>query len=76
MRLFRLLTSLDDELTPERCKIHLACWNDIEDPLDVYLAANFDHWQAEQNPKNLARAFVVSLIALSGLDRWRPSRGA
>ena len=70
MRLFRLLTSLDDEFTPERCQVHLACRNGAEDPLDVYLAGDFDHWQAEQNQKSFARAFVVSLIALRGLDRW------
>ena len=70
MQLFRLLTSLDDELTPERCKIHLACWNGIDDPLDVYLAGDFDAWQAGQHRKNFERAFVLSLIALPGPDRW------
>ena len=70
MQLFRLLASLDDQLTPERCKIHLACWNGTEDPLDVDLAGGFDDWQSWQGRKNFERDFVVSLIALPRFDRW------
>lgn len=70
MQLFRLLTSLDGELAPERCKVHLACWNGHEDPLDVYLAGEFDAWQSEQNHKNFERQFVLSLIALPHVGQW------
>jgi len=70
MQLFQLLASLDSELTPERCKLHLAGWNGSEDPLDVYLAGGFDDWQSWQNKKNFERDFVVSLIDLSGSNRW------
>ncbi len=70
MQLFQLLASLDSELAPERCKLHLAGWNGSEDPLDVYLAGEFDEWQSWQNEKNFERAFVVSLIDLSGSNRW------
>lgn len=37
MRLFQLLEVLDDQLRPKRCKAHMAVWNGIENPLDVYL---------------------------------------
>lgn len=70
MQLFQLLTSLDNEITPQRCKLHLACWNGREDPLDVYLAGRFDDWQAWQGKRNFERKFVVSLIAMPGSDRW------
>lgn len=62
--------ALDDELTPERCKIHLACWNGIEDPLDVYFAGNFDEWQRGAPRRNYERDLVLSLIALPQPDRW------
>ncbi len=45
MQLFQLLTLLDDQVLPERCKVRLAGCNGSEDPLDVYLAGNFEDWQ-------------------------------
>ena len=70
MHLFQLLSSLDPGIAPERCKIHLACWNGVEDPLDVYLAGDFDRWQMEQRNANFRRELVLSLIAFRGTDRW------
>lgn len=70
MHLFQLLNSLDDKLTPKRCKLHLACWNGKDDPLNVYLAGKFDEWQEWQNRKNFEREIVVSLIALPRSERW------
>ena len=37
MDLFTLLGTLDPEVTPDRCKLHLATWNGLHDPLDLYL---------------------------------------
>lgn len=64
MQLFQLLQTLDADLTPGRGKIHLACWNGLDDPLDVYLAGCFDEWQAIQAKQNFNREFVMSLIAM------------
>lgn len=70
MLLFQLLQTLDSDLTPRRCKIHLACWNGLDDPLDVYLAGKFDEWQAIQTKQNFGREFVVSLIAMPRPHHW------
>lgn len=70
MRLFQLLATLDPEVTPERCKIHLARWNGLVDALDVYLAGDFDEWQKGQNQRNFERPFVLSLVELGKAGRW------
>ena len=70
MRLFQLLQSVDPAVLPEHCKIHLAVWNGTEDPLDVYLAGDFDEWQRGQRRKNFERPLVVSLIGLSRPGHW------
>ncbi len=70
MHLFHLLQSCDATITPARCKLHLACWNGSEDPLDVYFAGGFEAWQASQTKKNFGRELVVSLIALPEPNRW------
>src|ERR1700756_1084634 len=70
MRLFQILQLLDDQVVPERCKVHLAGWNGKEDPLDEYLAGRFDDWQSWQTKKNFERPFVVSLIALPRAGDW------
>lgn len=68
--LFQLLGNLDPELSPTDCKVHLAVHNGKEDPLDVYVAGNFDRWQAWQNGPNFNRDRVVALIALPERDKW------
>lgn len=70
MRLLQLLQTLDPDLAQRRCKIHLACWNGQDDPLDVYLAGKFDEWQAIQTKQNFGREFVVSLIAMPRPHHW------
>ena len=42
MDLFTVLQALDEHVTPDRCKLHLAVWNGEFDPLDVYLEDGFD----------------------------------
>ncbi len=70
MKLFDLLTLLDPDVTPERCKLHLAKWDGRDDPLMVYLAGDFDAWQRRQKQRNFQRPLVVSLIALAQPARW------
>lgn len=61
---------LDNELVPDKCKLHFASWNGEEDPLDVFLAGNFDEWQSWQARKNFKLPYVVSLIALPKSSHW------
>lgn len=70
MRLFQLLLMLDDQITPERCKMHFAYSDGNDNPLDVYLAGGFDEWQSWQTKANFDREFVVSLIYLPQKGQW------
>ena len=55
MRTFDLITLLAPEVASSKTKIHLACWNGNEDPLDLLRIDTFDPWQASQNNKNFER---------------------
>lgn len=70
MRLFEILRLLDPAITPDRCKLHLAVWNGTDDPLDQYLAGQFDDWQNWQSKQNFNRDFVVPLIKLPQPSHW------
>lgn len=50
-------------------KVHLACWNGREHPLDVFLADQFQVWQEHQTRRNFPCKHVLSLIDL-GQSRW------
>lgn len=50
-------------------KVHLACWNGHEHPLDVFFAGNFKQWQEQQNKRNFQCAQIISLIDM-GQGRW------
>lgn len=69
MNLFDLFQLLDNEMVPQRSKLHLAVWDGVDNPLDVYLAGQFDEWQSRQSKQNFPRDFVISLIALSP-SKW------
>ena len=60
--MFDLLRTMNPNLNPAEAKLHLATWNGVEQPLDVYLAGNFNDWQRWQNAKNFERKFVITLI--------------
>ena len=62
MLMFDLLGIMNPNLNPAEAKLHLATSNGVEQPLDVYLAGNFNEWQRWQNAKNFERKFVISLI--------------
>jgi hypothetical protein len=70
MQVFSLVRLLTPTLRPEAAKIHLATWNGREDPLDVYLAGNFNEWQRWQSRRNFSRDYVISLIALPESNQW------
>lgn len=50
-------------------KVHLACWNGKEDPINQYYAGAFKEWQEEQTRKNFECAQVLSLIDI-GPGEW------
>ena len=70
MLLFDFLRAQDPAVAPGISKVHLACWNKVEEPLDVYLRGDFDRWQSWQSKPNFERPFVVSLIDLPEAHRW------
>lgn len=70
MRLFDLLQVVSPSLDPEECKLHLATWNGEENPIDVFLAGNFDEWQRWQTKRNFERKYVIALIALPAQNQW------
>lgn len=69
MNLFQVLQTLDPSLDPSDCKLHLACWNGHEHPIDEYLEGRFEEWQSWQRRQNFGRALVVSLVD-KGNSRW------
>jgi hypothetical protein len=70
MHLFDLLKITSAGLEPEHCKLHLATWNGKENPIDVFLAGNFDEWQRWQSKRNFEREYVIALIALPTSNQW------
>ena len=70
MLLFNLLRVEVQSIKEEDCKIHLAGWNGIEDPVDVFLAGEFEEWQSWQSKKNFERNYIISLLQLPGIDKW------
>ncbi len=70
MNFFQLINSLDPEISPNRCKIHLAVRAGKDDPLDHYFAGDFDEWQTWQTRRNFEREFVLSLIQLPEHNKW------
>lgn len=50
-------------------KIHLACWNGHERPIDVFFAGTFKQWQEQQNRRNFQCRQVIGLIDL-GRGEW------
>jgi hypothetical protein len=70
MRLFDLLRTLDPNLAPAQCKVHLASHSSVDDPLDAFFEGKFEDWQALQTKKNFERAHIVSLIQMPERHRW------
>ena len=70
MLLFELLRLSVPGIEEKDCKIHLAVWNGNENPVDVYLAGEFEEWQAWQSKKNFERKYINSLLQLPGVNKW------
>jgi hypothetical protein len=58
------------ELDPSKAKVHLAGWNGIEDPLDVYFDGRFKEWQEHQSRKNFQRQYILSFVKYPGENIW------
>ena len=54
---------------PAERKVHLACWNGTEHPLEVFYAGRFKEWQEHQSRRNFGCKHVLSLIDL-GASQW------
>jgi hypothetical protein len=54
---------------PAETKVHLACWNGREYPLEVFYANGFKEWQEHQNRRNFGCKHILSLIDL-GASQW------
>ncbi|MDZ4852281.1 MAG: GIY-YIG nuclease family protein [Pirellulaceae bacterium] len=63
------LTASGVKFDPGNTKIHLACWNGIEHPLDVFYAGGWQAWQDGQTKRNFECSNVLSLIDL-GRSHW------
>lgn len=56
-------------LNLDSMKVHLACWNGTDHPLDVYYAGSFQAWQDWQKTPVFRCEHIVSLIDL-GKSEW------
>jgi len=63
------LTASGITFNAQSTKVHLACWNGHEHPIDVYFAGKFQGWQENQTKRNFDCDHVLSLIGL-GQSRW------
>lgn len=70
MKVFDFLKIMNPDLEPNNTKIHLATWNGVEDPLQVYLGGEFDDWQKWQSKLNFERKYVASFISLRRNNSW------
>lgn len=70
MKLFDLISIHDKEVLASNSKIHLAGWNGVDNPLDVYLGGKFEEWQSWQTKRNFERKFITSLIQLPQSNKW------
>lgn len=70
MRLFDVLRMQEPLFDPVKGKVHLARYNQIDQPIEVYKRGEFDEWQRWQNGHNFNCPFVVSLIQDRSATRW------
>lgn len=70
MKLLDIILQFIPEFKPEEAKIHLACNSGYSEPLDVYIAGNFDEWQRKQSKRNFGRNAVISLITIPSTNNW------
>ncbi len=69
--LFDRIASVDRDVTPARCKVHLATWDGKCNPLTLYQDRDFDEWQRFQGAKRtFTRCSVVAVIKVDTPDHW------
>jgi len=62
MRPFQLLASINPEITPKVCKVHLHKSVPEVDPLDAWHQGTFDDFQRWQTTNTYTRQHAVALI--------------
>ena len=72
MTLFQLIESLDPEIGPKRCKVHLAVSMGKHYPLELYFSGMqaFNEQQAWQKQRNFEGEFVLTLVKLPEHSKW------
>lgn len=70
MRFEDLIRVAEPSFALSQAKLHLARWNGIEDPMDVYFQGRFDAWQEHQTGRNFQRPLVVGLIQARQANQW------
>lgn len=68
--LFDLISLQNNDVSSNKCKIHLAGWNGTENPLDEFFEGRFQEWQEDQTKRNFERDFIISLIQMPEPDTW------
>jgi hypothetical protein len=64
-----LLHTAKVAFSPSDTKVHLACWNGTEHPIEVYYAGRFKEWQEHQTQRNFPCKHILSLIDVRA-SRW------
>jgi len=70
MKLLSLIQSVAPKVVPNDCKLHFACWNGEDSPLEVYFKGTFEEWQSIQKKRNFERQYIVSLVELPTSGQW------
>lgn len=70
MKVFDLLRIQYPSLEARNCKVHLARFNQYEQPLDVFIEGRFDEWQSWQRSRNFQREFVLSFVQAGTTTSW------
>lgn len=68
MGLVDFLKAAGIEVNTNSLKIHLACWNGREDPIDEFFKGTFKAWQEWQAHRNFQCDQVLSLVDLGQSD--------
>ncbi len=70
MHALALMSLLLPAFEPVKAKVHLASFNGLDAPIDVYLAGGFPEWQRHQSGRNFQREYIVSLVELAEPHLW------
>lgn len=68
-----LFPHITPPITPTQWKLHLACWNSYESPLDVFVRnrKEWDSWNAWRSSRDdFSREYILGLIECPQQDTW------